>query len=267
MEHGLVRVQGEIAGHEADLDDRPQPERQDPVVDAVDATEVVDRLTVDLTVDTEVVVEDRVSPHGAYAELVVGHLQGGGELLADVPAAGADAVVELGEALRPDHRPPRAVERSAHFGGIDVHPAGRVAVSLGRRLDRLACGLPVIVDRGHRGDRVPRGLAGTTRRVRQRRMRDRPHPRLTDHERGVRAIGRGRAADEIAGGALHRFPVERDLTSARVGDETCWCRQRRQTALSEAGAPASGQRFERGPGGPFLVHVSRCGPLRTPPSP
>ena len=43
VEDGLRRIGGEIARHEAELDDRPQAEPQDMVVDPVDAGEVVDR--------------------------------------------------------------------------------------------------------------------------------------------------------------------------------------------------------------------------------
>ena len=191
VEHGLVRVQGEIAGHEADLDDRPQPERQDPVVDAVDASEVVDRLTVDLAVDTEVVVEDGVGAHGAHAELVVGHPQRLGELVADVAAAGADAVVELGEALRPDHRPPGAVERSADVGCVDVDAGTPPSPSRrGVAWTGSLAGCPWSSTAATAATVYHAASPGRPGRVRQRRMGDRPHPRLADLERRVLAVGR-----------------------------------------------------------------------------
>ena len=79
--------------------------------------------SVDLAVDAEVVVEDGVGPHGPHAQLVVGQPQRLGELVADVPAAAADAVVELRQAFGADHRPPRTVQRTASRAGGDLDAA------------------------------------------------------------------------------------------------------------------------------------------------
>ena len=73
-------------------------------------------IAVDLAVDAEVVVEDGVGTHGPHAELVVGQAQRLGELVADVPAARSDAVVELRQALGADHRTPRSVQRPGDRG-------------------------------------------------------------------------------------------------------------------------------------------------------
>ncbi len=61
--------------HERQLHDGVEPDRPQMVVDPVDAREVVDRLAVDLTVDAEVVAEDRVGPRVGDTELVVRGLQ------------------------------------------------------------------------------------------------------------------------------------------------------------------------------------------------
>ena len=136
VEHRPVRIARQVVGHEADLDDRAQPELENTVVDAVDTGEVVVRLPVHLAVDAEVVVEDRMGVHRPHSELVVGEAQRLGELVADVPAAVADAVVELGEALGTDHRPPRPGER-ADVPSAEIwirqaaSPSGRATASTG----------------------------------------------------------------------------------------------------------------------------------------
>src|SRR5690606_39086883 len=92
-EDRLRRVSGERPGHETDLDDRAQSQRQHPVVDPVDPAEVVHRPPGDLSVDTEFVVQDRVRAYRAYAQFLMGHPQGRGELFADVAASRTGAVV------------------------------------------------------------------------------------------------------------------------------------------------------------------------------
>ena len=79
----MVGVAGQVAGHVGQLDDRPQADAEEPVVDPVDAAEVVHRPAVDLPVGAEVVAEDAVGAHGGHPQLVVDDAQGLGELLAD----------------------------------------------------------------------------------------------------------------------------------------------------------------------------------------
>ena len=100
---------GQVARHEAELDHRPQPDREQLVVDRVDDGEVVRRFAVDLGVDPGVVVEDRVRPDRPDADLVVHPPQRLLEFGADLPAAAAVGAEQLAEPLAADHRRPRPV--------------------------------------------------------------------------------------------------------------------------------------------------------------
>ncbi len=53
-EHRLAGVPGQIAWHERELDDGPQAESEQLVVDAIDAGEVVDHAVADLAVNAEI---------------------------------------------------------------------------------------------------------------------------------------------------------------------------------------------------------------------
>ena len=220
MEHGPIGVAGQVAGHEADLDDRAESEFEDTVVDPVDPGEVDDRLPIDLAVDAKIVVKDGMGAHGPHPELVVSHSQGLGELVADVPAAVADPVVELGKAFGADHRPPRPVERSDDPVGEHANAARSASFRQRRGGDRRAGRLIVVIDGGDGGDPVPRLDPDRAGRVGERRVGYRAHPRFADLQRGVLSVSTVGPADEIAGSALDRFPVERDLPAPRAGDES-----------------------------------------------
>ena len=122
----MVGVAGQVAGHVGQLDDRPQADRHEPVVDPVDAGEVDHRPPVDLPVGAEVVAEDAVGADRRHPQLVVDDAQRLGELLADGPAADAVEAQHVAEVLGADHGPPRPVQRPDRPGG--VHADGTAAV-------------------------------------------------------------------------------------------------------------------------------------------
>ena len=59
-----VRIERELPRHEADLDERPHAVLQQPVIDLVHISEVIDRIPVlVLVVYANFVVQDGVKPH------------------------------------------------------------------------------------------------------------------------------------------------------------------------------------------------------------
>src|SRR5690606_5696192 len=93
------------------------------VVDPVDPAEVVHRPPGDLSVDTEFVVQDRVRAYRAYAQFLMGHPQGRGELFADVAASRTGAVVDLAQVLGTDDRLPGPVDGADDRGRVDRQAA------------------------------------------------------------------------------------------------------------------------------------------------
>ena len=127
----------------------PQTDRQQQVIDRVDAGEVVHRLPVDLAVDGEVVVQDRVRADRVDADLVTHPLQRGQQLGPDLLPAGQLGAQQLGQPLAADHRLPRPVQRHTtgasrrpqlddrrlrrwgQRGGMTTSPSGRTTVTSG----------------------------------------------------------------------------------------------------------------------------------------
>ena len=251
----VFRVAGEVAGHEADLDDRAQSELEDAVVDAVDAGEVVDRLAVDLAVDAEIVVEDRVGTHRPHAELVVGEAQRVGELVADVPAARADARGRAATGVRSrssdatagaaprvgaasTRRGTRRRRRRAGVacsGALVGCPWSSTALTAATVYHARCPGVPVV---------SVSGGCGTGR----------THGSPISNGMYSPSAWSG-AADQVAGGALDRLPVERDL--ARPG------RPRESRRRVERGRPSPSRRAAA-PRGPLLPAASGARPGASP---
>ena len=78
------------------------------------------RFAVDLAVDGEVVVQDRVGADRVDADLVADASQRAQQFGADLLAAGQVGAEQLGQPLAADHRLPRAVQGHAVADGLDV---------------------------------------------------------------------------------------------------------------------------------------------------
>ena len=216
VEDRLAGVRGEVVRHERQLHDRVEPQPAQVVVDPVHSREVVDRVSVHLAVDPEVVAEDRVRPDVGDAELLVRGPERGGELGPDRPAAGGVLRERVGEVLAADHRPPRPGQRPDLGARVDVdlHRADRLG-ERGRLDGRAARALDVDVGQGGHG--VPARDAGRAGGVGVRRVRHRQHVAAGVVERLERAVGRVRGVDLVADGPLDRLPGERHLVAAGLG--------------------------------------------------
>ena len=229
VEHRLRRVAGQVARHEAELDDGTQAKAEHAVVDAVDAAEVVDRPAVDLAVGPEVVVEDGVGAHRLDAELLPGQAQRLLELLADRAPAGRLRRLELAEVLGADHRPPRPIDRARRRRRPDRDLDPRVAVEpSGWPTTDVRPRLVEVLDRCGRRDPVPRRLARHAGGVGVGRMGDRPDLGLADLEQVPRAV-RPVSARSITYPAAPSTGVQSRVTWPRPAD-----------ARSDVGAASGG---------------------------
>jgi hypothetical protein len=213
LEDRLVGLAGEVARHERDLDHGVEARLEQPVVDALELREVVDRLAVVLAVDAELVVQDRVGANALGAELGHRHAERLGEVLADRLPARLLVVEELRDMLGADEVPhqvePAAVAVGSNHRGHRLRRLGPRS-----RFDRLRQLARRVLHRDDRRDRVPDGLAGLARRVAVRRPGDRQQvaPRMVDRLPGpVRA---GRLVHEVAHRAGHRPPPHGDVAGA-----------------------------------------------------